>query len=56
VTVLEAWNVKPADEAEEELLPCCGSTGWAARLAEERPYAEEARLLAASDRVWRRCM
>jgi len=52
VTVLEAWNVKPVDEAEDELLPCCGSTAWATRLAEERPYAEEAEFLAASNRVW----
>lgn len=47
---LNAW---PAAEAQSQLLRCCGSSRWAAELARLRPFADEAALLAAADRVWR---
>jgi OHCU decarboxylase len=39
-------------EAESELLQCCGSREWAARLIAERPFANMADLIAKADRVW----
>ena len=50
--VLERWNQLPGKEAENEILPCCGSTAWAARMANRRPAANEAALLALSDEIW----
>jgi 2-oxo-4-hydroxy-4-carboxy-5-ureidoimidazoline decarboxylase len=51
--VLRRWNELPAEEAAREILPCCGSTNWAAGMASRRPLRGEASLLAASDTVWR---
>ena len=50
--VLERWNRMPVEEAENEILPCCGSTVWARGMAGRRPLADEAALLAASDETW----
>jgi OHCU decarboxylase len=51
--ILSRWYQLPVKEAEDEILPCCGSRSWAAALARRRPLANEAALLAASDEVWR---
>jgi 2-oxo-4-hydroxy-4-carboxy-5-ureidoimidazoline decarboxylase len=51
--VLARWNGLPVNEAEREILPCCGSRTWAHRLAERRPLADETSLLAAADETWR---
>ncbi len=51
--VLARWNGLPHEEAAREILPCCGSTTWAASMASKRPMDEEAALLAASDETWR---
>jgi len=51
--VLSRWNQLPANAAESEILPCCGSRAWAAALARRRPLANEEALLAASNEVWR---
>jgi 2-oxo-4-hydroxy-4-carboxy-5-ureidoimidazoline decarboxylase len=51
--VLTRWNHLPADEAAHEILPCCGSTAWAQRMAARRPLADDVTLLAASDETWR---
>ena len=51
--VLTHWNQLSGNEAENEILPCCGSTAWAARMAKRRPLDNEAALLAASDEIWR---
>ena len=50
---LARWNRLPVRQAETEILPCCGSTAWAHGVAERRPFADEASLLAASDETWR---
>jgi 2-oxo-4-hydroxy-4-carboxy-5-ureidoimidazoline decarboxylase len=50
--VLNRWNELPTGAAEMEILPCCGSTAWAHRLAMARPLADEASLLSASDEIW----
>jgi len=49
---LERWNRLSFEEAEKEILPCCGSRAWARRIAGRRPLADEAALLAASDETW----
>ncbi len=50
--VLARWNALPEMEAEEEILPCCGSQGWAQALVRMRPFGSAEELSAASDRVW----
>jgi 2-oxo-4-hydroxy-4-carboxy-5-ureidoimidazoline decarboxylase len=50
--VLSRWNALDAESAAREVLPCCGSTAWAAQLAAKRPIANEASLLKASSAVW----
>jgi 2-oxo-4-hydroxy-4-carboxy-5-ureidoimidazoline decarboxylase len=50
--VLARWNELRADEAAEEVLPCCGSQAWAQAMAARRPIPNEAALLATSDEVW----
>ena len=47
--VLARWNALPSKAAAHELLPCCGSTAWADKMAAQRPIADEAALLAACD-------
>lgn len=51
--VLARWNQLPADEAEVQILACCGSKGWAHRMAARRPLADETALLAAAEDAWR---
>ena len=50
--VLERWNAQEAADAAREVLPCCGSGGWAEELARRRPFSSAEELLAASDTVW----
>ncbi len=50
--VLAHWNALPEMEAEEEILPCCGSQHWAQELTRLRPFATPQELFEASDRVW----
>jgi OHCU decarboxylase len=49
---LERLNMLPREEAEAELLKCCGSTLWARRMAEERPFRDLPELLAKADAEW----
>jgi 2-oxo-4-hydroxy-4-carboxy-5-ureidoimidazoline decarboxylase len=51
--VLEHWNRLCPEDAEKEILPCCGSGAWARALANRRPLENEDLLLAASDQIWR---
>lgn len=41
-----------ANEAEAELLKCCGSRRWAQQTAAERPFRSLDQLIASSDRMW----
>jgi 2-oxo-4-hydroxy-4-carboxy-5-ureidoimidazoline decarboxylase len=50
--VLHRWNQLPAQDAAQEILPCCGSRAWARELAVRRPLPDEPALLAASDKIW----
>lgn len=51
-TDIERLNLLPASEAEKELLKCCGSREWTARLVAERPFKNPADLIAKADQVW----
>jgi len=52
LNALARWNRLSAEEAENEIVACCGSRVWARRMANRRPIADEALLLRASDEVW----
>ncbi len=51
--MLAHWNVLPAAEAAQEILPCCGSQRWAHALARLRPFENAEVLFAHSDEIWR---
>ncbi|MCH6162190.1 2-oxo-4-hydroxy-4-carboxy-5-ureidoimidazoline decarboxylase [Streptomyces marispadix] len=46
---LPLFNSAPHEVASALLLRCCGSTSWAARIADFRPYPDTESLLAALD-------
>ncbi|MFJ3665428.1 2-oxo-4-hydroxy-4-carboxy-5-ureidoimidazoline decarboxylase [Streptomyces sp. NPDC090106] len=48
-TVLDAFNIAPADAARKLLLDCLRSLRWADRVAAHRPYPDAPALLAACD-------
>jgi 2-oxo-4-hydroxy-4-carboxy-5-ureidoimidazoline decarboxylase len=50
---LACWNQLSAEEAEKEIVACCGSRAWARQMANRRPVLDERVLLRASDEVWR---
>lgn len=50
---LDRLNALPREDAEAQLLACCGSRQWARRLAAERPFASADDLADAADRIWR---
>jgi 2-oxo-4-hydroxy-4-carboxy-5-ureidoimidazoline decarboxylase len=43
------FNALPREEAERDLLACCGSPAWACEVAGGRPYPDLGALQAASD-------
>lgn len=49
---LAELNALPRQQAERELLACCGCRAWARKVAAGRPYADFDALLASADRVW----
>lgn len=51
--MLARWNRLSAAEAEEKILPCCGSRAWARGVVQQRPIADQTALLSVSDDVWR---
>ncbi|GAA3208738.1 2-oxo-4-hydroxy-4-carboxy-5-ureidoimidazoline decarboxylase [Nonomuraea helvata] len=46
---LTDFNARPPDAAEEELLTCCASRTFAAKVAARRPYRDLGELTAAAD-------
>jgi 2-oxo-4-hydroxy-4-carboxy-5-ureidoimidazoline decarboxylase len=50
--VLARWHALPPDEATTEILSCCGSHAWAAKLVAMRPFADQQSLFAAADHCW----
>jgi OHCU decarboxylase len=51
--VLVRWNALQSNQAEADILSCCGSRAWARGMAARRPILNAAALLAACDEVWR---
>jgi OHCU decarboxylase len=49
---LERLNALSADDAQRELLTCCGARAWARRMAEARPFADADELLERADTTW----
>jgi 2-oxo-4-hydroxy-4-carboxy-5-ureidoimidazoline decarboxylase len=49
---LEQLNQSSSELLQPELLRCCGSARWVEMLIASRPYASEAELYSASDRIW----
>lgn len=49
---LERLNALSAQDAERELLTCCGSRRWARRMAGSRPFRDAGELLERADAVW----
>jgi OHCU decarboxylase len=49
---LEDLNTLDADAAARELLRCCGSSRWAQRMADSRPFASIEAMAAAADAIW----
>jgi allantoicase len=45
-------NALPAGQARSELLSCCGSTAWAAKMAASRPFTDASALADTADEVW----
>ena len=50
---LEEFNRLAREDAVARLLKCCGSTRWAERVADARPFRSFEELLQEADRVWR---
>jgi len=50
--ILARWNEAPSTNANKEMLACCGSTAWAERITQLRPFAGDTSLLTASDEIW----
>jgi OHCU decarboxylase len=42
----------PAAEAEVAFLQCCGSTKWAQKMAQKRPYSDFGEICKVADRMW----
>ncbi len=49
---VERLDRMSVDEARAALLACCGSTRWAAWMADRRPFEDAAALLRQGDRAW----
>jgi allantoicase len=54
-TRLAGFNAAGIEAAAAELTRCCGSSNWAARMAESRPFASLEELEEAADRLWAAC-
>ena len=50
---LAGLNRLDRQEAEHELLRCCGSTRWARAMAGARPFTNLAAMAAQADKIWR---
>ena len=49
---LEKLNQLPAQEARDTFARCCGSSTWADRMTQQRPYQSEKQLQATASRLW----
>lgn len=49
---LDRLNALPAEDAELELLTCCGSRAWARRMAAARPFRDTPELFETAAAIW----
>jgi allantoicase len=49
---LDRLNAMATEEAEADLLACCGSRAWARLMAEARPFRDVRQVKENSDRLW----
>ena len=49
---LEQLNKLPKDKAESTFRDCCGSSEWARRMAEERPFVMIENLYQSAENIW----
>jgi OHCU decarboxylase len=49
---IERLNSLTHEDAEEELLKCCGSTAWACGMAARRPFRGAGDVLRAAEEAW----
>jgi OHCU decarboxylase len=49
---VEGLNALSSEEAKKRLLSYCGSTNWAHRMTEERPFASVEELLTTAENIW----
>ncbi|HZS08404.1 MAG TPA: 2-oxo-4-hydroxy-4-carboxy-5-ureidoimidazoline decarboxylase [Blastocatellia bacterium] len=52
MTGIERLNNASREEAFAALLACCGSTRWAQRMVEARPFADPSALQETAERIW----
>jgi OHCU decarboxylase len=45
-------NELSSQQAEAEFLKCCGSTAWAKRMSEARPFSNSDELSSKADEIW----
>jgi 2-oxo-4-hydroxy-4-carboxy-5-ureidoimidazoline decarboxylase len=50
--ILAQWNTLPAEQAAQQILPCCGSLAWATQIAAARPIPTPQALTELSDQIW----
>jgi OHCU decarboxylase len=50
---IERLNNLAREDAERELLKCCGSSRWASEMASRRPFGDADELMSVADEVWR---
>ena len=51
---VEEFNRLPAEQAEAELLRCCGATRWVREMISRRPFSSLKSCCAVADEVWAR--
>lgn len=49
---LDRLNALSADDAQRELLTCCGARAWARRVEAARPFPDRETLLETADAAW----
>ncbi|MGQ0760527.1 MAG: 2-oxo-4-hydroxy-4-carboxy-5-ureidoimidazoline decarboxylase [Acidobacteriota bacterium] len=49
---LDRLNALPHEDAEAEFLKCCGSTRWAKRMSDARPFSNSDRISSKADEIW----
>jgi len=49
---IDALNKSKKNEAKESLLKCCGSSRWAEKLLQSRPFKDADSLFSLSEKIW----